>query len=622
MATDEQKLLVLDMIIKNQDTIAWRFLYAQISSFNHLYMENARPKWRDDDAGSAQMRGTFFAAYYSDLGERILTLAEGNTERLAGLIKHIDHFEGSYQTRLIHLVKQAISFPDEEKEIIREALCHYLHWHNSYNTSGDKKSRATAELLAPLFNLLSPKDIILDKRRLFTHHYPDLPEGDDKDYIKRSERIKNLRIEAIEEIYSIQGWSGISSLLISVQSSSAIGDTLAFSSISYIDSFSWIIEKFSEDDFPFHYQLISSFYNWLPTEKQQALINSSILNNEINNDVKIAAFFSALPLNMTTWKILLKYTESARTLYWKKISHQNFWIDNDDEADYFIDKMISVGRYISAFNLVKHHLEKVSWQNILKLLNGFRNTTEKDVPLPNGWYLSKAIEYLELSGKVSRLDLALQEFFFFSAFRNSEKEAKNLYAELLSNPPLFIQLVSLAYKPTSDPNYKLDESLHSAAQQAHRILDHSNGLPGQEEDNDINESLFHHWIHEVRKLAMENDRCDITDYLIGKWLATSQYQNDDLWPCSFVRHLLEETENDSIREGFYFGIISNRGVTMRGYHEGGDKERKLVDKYREIANKLYFSYPKVASIFDELMSYYNFDAINEDQNAKLRTEGY
>ncbi|CDL53456.1 hypothetical protein [Klebsiella pneumoniae ISC21] len=39
-------------------------------------MENARPKWRDDDAGSAQMRGNFLYEYYSALGERILDLAE------------------------------------------------------------------------------------------------------------------------------------------------------------------------------------------------------------------------------------------------------------------------------------------------------------------------------------------------------------------------------------------------------------------------------------------------------------------------------------------------------------------------------------------------------------------
>ncbi|HDT6013348.1 TPA: hypothetical protein QHC34_005548, partial [Raoultella ornithinolytica] len=116
MATDEQRLIVLDMLIKKHESIVWRFLYEQTDPMGGMYMENARPKWRDDDAGSAQMRGIFLSAYYSALGERILNLAENNAERIADLIRRIDHFEGVYQERLILLIKSTTSFPDKDKE--------------------------------------------------------------------------------------------------------------------------------------------------------------------------------------------------------------------------------------------------------------------------------------------------------------------------------------------------------------------------------------------------------------------------------------------------------------------------------------------------------------------------
>ncbi|MDH8560334.1 hypothetical protein QIH21_27205, partial [Klebsiella pneumoniae] len=76
--------------------------------------------------------------------------------RIAALIKRIDHFEGGYQERLILLIKSTTSFPDKDKEIVREALYHYLNWHNSYNTDGDKKSRAIAEDLMSFVDLLTP----------------------------------------------------------------------------------------------------------------------------------------------------------------------------------------------------------------------------------------------------------------------------------------------------------------------------------------------------------------------------------------------------------------------------------------------------------------------------------
>ncbi|EPY7438582.1 hypothetical protein ACXEJ7_002466 [Klebsiella quasipneumoniae] len=622
MATDEQRLIVLDMLIKKHDSIAWRFLYEQTDPMGGMYMENARPKWRDDDAGSAQMRGIFFSAYYSALGERILSLAEKNAERIAALIERIDHFEGTYQERLISLIKSATSFPEKDKEIVREALYHYLNWHNSYNTDGDKKSRSVAEDLMPFVSLLTPQDIILDKRRLFTSHYPVLPEGSERDHLRHSEKIRKMRINAIEEIYYHQGWDGLSSLLSVAQAPSVIGESLATCNLHLLDSLSWIIEKFRSNGFPFHDPLSSSFYNWLPEEKRLILINSSIFKNEMDSDKKIAAFHSVLPPTMATWHNLTNYPESAQMLYWKGINYPHIWSDDADEIDYFIGKMMLSDRYISAFNLVKHRMEKVSWQNLFKLLNGFRTTAEKDVPMPDGWHFSKAIEYLESSGQVSRLDLALLEFFFFSAFRNCEKGAKNLYTELLSNPPLFVQLICFAYKPESEKEYKQDESLMAAAQQAGRVLDQGKGIPGQKSDHSIDEYVFSNWIEEVRKLATENDRSNTTDYIIGEWLSRSKYLNDAPWTSITIKDLLEETERDEIREGFYFGTINSRGTTIRAYYEGGDKERKLVDQYKEIANQLYFTHPKLASIFDNLASHYDFDAANNDRHAKLRLEGY
>ncbi|MBL0867381.1 hypothetical protein G5647_13205 [Pectobacterium carotovorum] len=624
MATDEQRLIVLDMLVKKHESIVWHFLYEQTDPMGGMYMENARPKWRDDDAGSAQMRGIFLSAYYSALGERILDLAENNAERIAALIRRIDHFEGAYQERLIALIKSTISFSDGDKEIVREALYHYLNWHNSYNTDGDKKSRAVAENLMAFVSSFTLQDIILDKRRLFTSQYPALAEGSERDYNKHSKEIIKMRTSAIEEIYSMQGWNGISSLFSVAQSPSVIGESLATCNLNLMDSFSWIIEKFKDNGFPFHDPLISSFYTWLPEEKKLILLNSQEFKNEMDSDEKIAAFHSILPPNMATWHNLASYPESAQALYWKRINYPYIWSDDADEIDYFIGKMMLSERYISAFNLVKHRMEKISWQNILKLLNGFRTSTEKDVPIPNGWHLSKAIEYLEssASGQVSRLDLALLEFFFFSAFRNCEKGAKNLYAELLSNPPLFIQLIYLAYKPESEKEYKQDESLMAAAQQAGRVLNQGKGIPGLKQDNNIDEFAFNNWIKEVRKLATENDRSNTTDYIIGEWISRSKNINNAPWHSIIIKDLLEETERDEIREGFYFGTINSRGATVRAYYEGGDKERKLVDQYKEIANQLYFTHPKLASVFDDLASHYDFDAANNDRHAKLRLEGY
>jgi hypothetical protein len=84
-----------------------------------------------------------------------------------------------------------------------------------------------------------------------------------------------------------------------------------------------------------------------------------------------------------------------------------------------------------------------------------------------------------------------------------------------------MQLICLAYKPESDKEYKQDESLMAAAQQAGRVLDQGKASPVRNQII-VLMNTFSNWIEEVRKLATENDRSNTTDYIIGEWLSRSK----------------------------------------------------------------------------------------------------
>jgi hypothetical protein len=93
-----------------------------------------------------------------------------------------------------------------------------------------------------------------------------------------------------------------------------------------------------------------------------------------------------------------------------------------------------------------------------------------------------------------------------------------------------MQLICLAYKPESDKEYKQDESLMAAAQQAGRVLDQGKASPVRNQII-VLMNTFSNWIEEVRKLATENDRSNTTDYIIGEWLSRSKIINDAPWPA-------------------------------------------------------------------------------------------
>ena len=55
--------------------------------------------------------------------------------------------------------------------------------------------------------------------------------------------------------------------------------------------------------------------------------------------------------------------------------------------------------------------------------------------------------------------------------------------------------------------------------------------------------------------------------------------------------------------------------------EGGDQERDLAESYRQQAEALQTSHPRLANTLQTLADSYKTDAHREDINAELRKEG-
>lgn len=88
-----------------------------------------------------------------------------------------------------------------------------------------------------------------------------------------------------------------------------------------------------------------------------------------------------------------------------------------------------------------------------------------------------------------------------------------------------------------------------------------------------------------------------------------------LWPCEAVCEVMEGIASPEIGRGFYIGVHNSRGVHWRG--EGGDQERELAAKYRALAERLYFDYPNVGGILEEIAESYEHEARWHDSKARI-----
>ena len=88
------------------------------------------------------------------------------------------------------------------------------------------------------------------------------------------------------------------------------------------------------------------------------------------------------------------------------------------------------------------------------------------------------------------------------------------------------------------------------------------------------------WVLEVRRLAIEGDRAEITDQQIGQVLAYAPNDPaDGAWPTTSIRGLIEELSSNQIERGISVARYNMRGVFTKGLFDGGNQERALAEQY-------------------------------------------
>lgn len=619
-AEPEQRLAALDRLVRARSDVAWQLLTALIPKHMGFASANAKPHWRDDDAGAVGPNDPEgFGQYLSEIGSRIVAQAHGAPARIAELIESLDSFEGDYREQIVGLVENSTSLCDGDRELIRGALRKYLSWHYSYNRSGNKRSRETADRLRPQFDVLAPKDIVTRHAWLFRNGWVEMPDGRDDDFEKADKIRERLRAEAIQEIFIATGWAGIENLIRRSGAPGLVGWQIARAGFPESEFVAWSLKRFSDTGGVFHDSVLSGLVHALPADRRAALLTQACKKLDAPG---IAAFASTAPCDRATWSFLEQQSADAHGIYWQKVQ-PGVLIAEDVDLAYLVEQLVRVGRHRTAFEAIHIQFEKADPSQILVLLEAISAGAEPDGPLPDGWHVGEAMKAIKKSGITSRRQLALLEFRYFRALENSEYGTNNLYGEMLEDPELFMECVCLVYRPDNQPHTDepTDEAVQAGASLGWDILHHGRGVPGQLESGGTDRAKFDAWIAGVRKIAADTDRRTTADVTIGQWLSKCPSDPDGTWPCLPVRDVLEQPGAEKIRSGFRTGVINNRGVHSRPVGAGGSQERDLAARYRTFAAPLQGSYPQTAAVLESIAESYDADGQWHDVSSALWKEG-
>lgn len=510
-----------------------------------------------------------------------------------------------------------------ESDIIEHTLREELTRHLSIPEAAWALSEKELEPYKKLLSDIEPKNVVMKHRWMFEDMYLRLPQKIETDLEKDYRMKQEIRDKAVKEILSERGREGIWELISVVKCPSSVVNSMI---LLYGDGLLRdTCERFGKNivDVAF----LQEFFRRLFLQKGEDDYMRIIEDVKLyDNTTCLSVCLYAPEYNEKLATIANDCGEEIETLYWQNISVVYVIIPNPMQI---IDKLIWVDRFDKALELIYHNKNSSLIPDIIKVnvIKGLMFRGHQDfTPHIDWFYIDNVIEDLDKSEDPEIIQILVQiEFFAYRAFADRRNiNDLRFIKELMSKPELLIELIMMVYKSDDGNEEEVSESEQNnkkvVARCAFSILYDLSCCPGVDDQGNVNPYVLRSYIYRLYELSVERHRTQVVDMVVGTLLGN--LPRNVSYPQAILGEIVEELKSDSVDEHIRIRIFNSKGVTVRGFAEGGDQERSLAALFRSYRDKVKFTYPRLAKIFTKLMNDYERGANREDCVAQLEDLEY
>jgi len=625
-ATLEDRKKALELLVQKYPTIGWEVCVAQFAPGSRTGDYSHRPRWRSDASGAGQPVKLWSEVH--EFGRKALDLAlawpSHNEQTLGDLIVNLQGLGEDLQESVWDLVdKWAATEADEgRKAILRERIRRYAFLRKSAKQAATAKARDRAR---DAYNLLTPTDLVFRNQWLFEQQWVQESLGEisqpDFDFRKHDEKIRDLRIAALQEIWKARGFEGIKALLLKSSTAFTVGWHMADGVVESSGAVEFLEQCLKLEDLAGKFdEVIRGFLLKLDASVRLGITQQ--LAKTVQPGL-ICRLLKCSPFQHDTWEEVDKQRDTVRQQYWREVPVD--WLRKDSpDLNEGVDRLLESRRPRAAFVAVHFALEEVETSRLQRLL---REVGTCDGEPPETYridphYLSEALNTLQARTGVTEEEMARLEFLFITALEYADHRIPNLERQIGKSPALFVHALALTYRRSDgeeDPaewKAKGEEQTVALATAAHHLLRKIKRIPGTDEAGKIDEQALLAWVKDARSLCATFGRAEVGEKMIGQLLSAAAVGTDGIWPCEEVRKVLEECGTRDIAIGAQIGVYNSRGAHFRG--EGGDQERALAQTYRNWSRTLAFEYPYVSNLLEGIADGYSRQAEREDSEAAVR----
>jgi hypothetical protein len=528
--------------------------------------------------------------------------------------------------QLARLIDQA-EFDAKGQEEIWEALRALVAQHREFSDADWALPAEEVDLLDALMQRLTPSDAAIHHAWLFNDHVPELDDFPQRDNWDVYETVlAERRRDAVSEVEAATGFDGVKAFARNVSLPWAVGIGLADGAIHKYEA---DLLSLLQSDNAAEVQLASAYVTRRFSKEGWAWAERLIAKGSELTALQRGRLLLQTGDFPKAWEVADDQGEEVARAFWSLFRTSGNGPDFQHVA-YAANRLLSVGRAAAALDLIGLYLRRDQAngaQVAESAIAALEALLAQGDAAPEAQALSQH-DFEELFSFLQRFKdevgwarIARLEWAFLLAL-GFEGRVETLHQLMADDPGFFVQIVETVYHPHSNEQPADDSpDRQRMARNGYRLLSTWHRVPGTGADGTLSGADLRVWVTEALRRLTEVDRLEDGELHIGHVLASCPPDADGSWPCTDVRELLEELQNERIEDGLVTEILNSRGVTRRDPGEGGEQERRLAEKYRHQANQFADGWPRTAAILRRLAHNYEQDARREDASAERLRRG-
>lgn len=626
-ASSDQRLAALEAMRHRHPEVAWEVMMSMLPSAHSAKTDGSTPRYRDwKDHRKVVTRGDLY-----EMVARVATLlmadAAAQPRRYAELVLRCGNMPPWMRADLLTALRRVSRNTDEvARQAIWAALRTTVARHREFSDTDWALPPDEIAEFESLLESLHPRSFSESHGWLFDYWVPHL-DGATERHRDRQEHETTLarrRTVAVDEVLQAGGIESVIEFAASVKAPSLVGAALASIDPEGADAFMLTVAVGE----PLRADVARGYFVERFRSGGWDLFDALLADGDLSAAAKAELLRASLDPR-AAWERLDCLDPDVGREYWSQITEMDLW-RNDDLLVQAARQMAASGRADASASLLAgstYRLEADPEFAIASAEMLEQRIQQEDGPDTVLTYhsLTSLLGVLNRhAGALGEQRVALIEWAYLPAL-GWGTETPCLHQILAEDPDFFAEVAKIAYidervdKEARD--IEADDRDVKRSSAAYGLLDEWPRSPGLDADGNLDPNVLHDWVTRARTRLTEIGRTRSGDMAIGAALAASPTDPAGQWPAPAVCDVIEELASDALERGLSTAVFNSRGGTWGSIWEGGEQEREVANKYRQISDRLEAKWHRTAMIFSRLASRYEQYALTRDEEAEARQRG-